>query len=160
MSALAISCIVFACIFGGALVAMFVQRILPEHHLSPESRDTVKLGMGLVATLAALVLGLLIATAKGTYDTQSGAVTDLSTNVLLLDRTLALYGSDTKEARDLLRGGVESTLDRLWPEGGTQPASLTPGEARAAAEATYQKIANLAPQNDSQRALKARALEI
>jgi hypothetical protein len=160
MSPLIIACIAFACMFGGALVAMFLKQILPEHHLSPDSKDTVKLGMGLIGTLAALVLGLLIATAKGGYDTQSSAVTGLSTNVLLLDRDLAMYGSDTKEARDLLRAAVESTLDHIWPQGGGRPASLTPGEARAAGEAMYQKIADLSPQNDAQRALKARALDI
>ena len=160
MSPILTSCIVFACIFGAALVAMFVKQMLPEHHLSPDSKDTVKLGMGLVATLAALVLGLLIATAKGGYDAQSSAVTDISTNVLLLDRELALYGSETKEARDLLRSAVESTVNHIWPEGGTQPGNLTPGAARAAGEAMYEKIANLSPKTDAQQALKARALDI
>jgi hypothetical protein len=160
VSPLILSGIVFACIFGSALVAMFIKGALPEHHLSPDSKDTVKLGMGLLATLAALVLGLLIATAKGAYDAQSSAVTDLSTNVLLLDRELALYGSETKEARDLLRSGVESTLNTIWPEGSARPGNLTPGAARAAGEAMYEKIANLSPKDDAQRALKARALDI
>jgi hypothetical protein len=160
MSALAISCIVFACIFGGALAAMFIRQALPEHHLSADSKDIVKMGMGVIATLAALVLGLLIATAKGTYDTQNSAVKDLSTDILQLDRVLAMYGSDTKEARDLLRSAVENTLDSIWPEGGARPGSLTPGAAKAAGEAMYQKIADLSPQNDAQRAFKARALDI
>jgi Protein of unknown function (DUF4239) len=160
MSPLAVSAVVFACIFGVALVAMFGKRFLPEHHLSADSKDVVKLGMGTIATLAALVLGLLIATAKGTYDTQNGAVQELSAKLILLDRVLAKYGADTKEARDLLRVVVEATLDRIWPEEGAGPANLTPGEARAAGEAMYDKIADLSPQNDAQRALKARALEI
>jgi hypothetical protein len=160
MSPIAISCIVFACIFGGALVAMFLKPALPEHHLSSDSKDIVKTGMGVIATLAALVLGLLIATAKGAYDTQNSAVKDLAADVLVLDRVLAMYGSDTKEARDLLRSAVESSLDTIWPEGGAQPASLSPGAARTAGDAMYQKIAGLKPENDAQSALKARALDI
>ena len=160
MSAITISSIVFACIFGGTLLAMFIKSALPEHHLNPDSKEIVKLGMGMIGTLAALVLGLLIATAKGTYDTQNSAVKDYAANVILLDRVLATYGSDTKEPRALLRSAVESNVERIWPEGGTRPSSLTPGEARAAGEAMYNKIGDLAPQNDAQRALKARALDI
>ena len=159
MSPLATAGVVFACMLGGALVAMAVKGRLPQHHLSDESKDVVKMGIGMIATLAALVLGLLIATAKGSYDTQSSAIKDLATNVLLLDRTLAMYGSDTKDARDLLRSAVESTLDKVWP-GGSRASSLTPGEARAAGEAMYSKISDLDPKTDAQRALKARALDI
>jgi Protein of unknown function (DUF4239) len=160
MSAVSISAIVLACTFGAALVAMFVRRFLPEHHLSADSKDVVKLGMGTIATLAALVLGLLIATAKGTYDTQNGAVQELSAKVILLDGVLAKYGPQTKEARDLLRVAVEAMLDHILPEEGAGPANLTPGESRAAGEAMYDKIADLSPQNDAQRALKARALDL
>ena len=159
MSPLATSAIVFACIFGVALFAMFFKRYLPENHLSAESKDVVKLGMGTIATLAAIVLGLLIATAKGTYDAQSGAIQEYAAKVMLLDRVLAKYGPETKEARDLLRGAVEATVNRFWPDDGVQAGNLAPGEARAAGEAMYDKIADLTPQNDGQRALKARALE-
>jgi Protein of unknown function (DUF4239) len=159
MSPLAISCIVFACIFGVALVAMFLKRFLPEHHLNADSKDVVKLGMGTMATLAAIVLGLLIATAKGTYDAQSGAIQELAVKAMLLDRLLAKYGPETKEARELLRSAIEATVNRFWPGDGVQSANLTPGEARAAGEAMYDKITDLAPQNDAQRALKSRALE-
>ncbi len=152
MSPLAISSIVFACIFGVALVAMFLKGFLPEHHLSADSKDVVKLGMGTMATLAAIVLGLLIATAKGTYDAQSGAVQEYAAKVMLLDRVLAKYGPETKEASELLRTAVQATLDRFWPGEGAQAANLAPGEARAAGEAMYDKIADLAPQNDAQRA--------
>ena len=159
MSPLATSSIVFACIFGVALVAMFLRSFLPEHHLSADSKDVVKMGMGTMATLAAIVLGLLIATAKGTYDAQSGAVQELAAKVMLLDRVLAKYGPETKEARDLLRGAAEAMQDRIWPDEGGRSANLTPGEAKVAGDAMYDKIAELSPRDDAQRALKARALE-
>ena len=134
---------------------------MPEHHLGADSKEVVKLGMGTIATLAAIVLGLLIATAKGTYDAQNSAVQEHAAKAMLLDRVLAKYGPETKEARELLRSVVEASMDRIWPQEGVRPANLTPGEARAAGEAMYDKIAALSPnQKDAaQIALKARALE-
>ena len=88
MSSLLISCLVCACIFAGTVVGMVLRTYLPEHHLSPESKDVVKLGMGLVGTMTALVLGLLIASAKNSFDTQRNGLAQLSANVILLDRTL------------------------------------------------------------------------
>lgn len=159
MSSITISSIAFACVFGGALVAMFVKRCLPAHHLSAESKDVVKLGMGLIASLAALVMGLLIATSKGTYDSQSNAVKELSAKVIMLEGVLAKYGPETKETRELLRSAMTATEDRLWPSDGQHTASLAPGEARAALETMFDKIAALSPKDDAQRALKSRALD-
>jgi hypothetical protein len=159
MSPLATSAIVFAYIFGVALFAMFFKQYLPENHLSADSKDVVKMGMGTMATLAAIVLGLLIATAKGTYDAQGRAIQDYAAKIILLDRLLANYGPETKEARELLRSATEATVNRFWADEGGRPANLAPGEARAAGEAMYDKIGTLSPQNDAQRALKARAMQ-
>jgi Protein of unknown function (DUF4239) len=161
VSSLALSAIVFACVLGGAVAAMIFRRRLPDHHLNAESRDVVKLSMGLVATLTALVLGLLIATAKGTYDTQSGVTREMSANYVLLDRVLGRYGQETKEIRDLLKVVAIATLDRIWPPDATQSADLAPiGAAKAAGEALYDKVAELAPRTEAQRELRARALGI
>ena len=103
MSPLVISLVAFVCIFGGTLFGMFLRNILPEHHLSDESKDAVKLGIGMIATLAALVLGLLVASAKGTFDTASTGLRQTGARVILLDRVLAHYGPETMEARELLR---------------------------------------------------------
>src|SRR5713226_6343005 len=103
MSSLATSGIIFGCVFGGALVGMFLRAVLPERHLSPETKDVVKLGMGLIATMAALVLSLLIASAKSSFDTQRSELAQLSANIILLDRVLAVYGPETQDARELLR---------------------------------------------------------
>src|SRR5262245_26296048 len=136
---------------------MFLRASLPEHHLSPDSKDFVKLGTGLVATMSALVLGLLIASAKGSYDTQRGDLTQIASNIIVLDRLLAHYGPETKEARDLLRRSVVLALERMWPERRLQPGEFEPG---APSEALYDKIHHLAPQTDAQRSLKAQALTI
>jgi hypothetical protein len=73
----AIRLIVFACIFAAALLGMLLRSVLPEQHLSADSKDTVRLGMGLIATMAALVLGLLVASAKSFYVAQSSELTEL-----------------------------------------------------------------------------------
>ena len=89
MSPLLMSLIVFACVLGGAFLGMFLRNRLPEHHLSAATKDVVRLGTGLIGTIAGLVLGLLIASANSTYETQSSQVQQLTANIVLLDRTLA-----------------------------------------------------------------------
>jgi hypothetical protein len=155
---MAISWITFACVFGGALFGNFLRAVLPEHHLSTESKDVVKLGMGLIATMTALVLGLLIATAKDSYDTQRSGLTQVSVNIFFLDRVMAHYGPETKEARDLLRSSVVRAIDQIWPEAGSRPAQLAPTAAKG--DALYDKIQALSPQNEAQRSLQAKALSI
>src|SRR5229473_5835180 len=102
MSSLAISGIVFACIFGGTLLGMLLRSFLHEKHLSSESKDLVKLAMGLIGTMTALVLGLLIASAKSSFDTQRNGLAQLSANIIFLDRVLAHYGPEAKGAREML----------------------------------------------------------
>lgn len=157
MSSVSISLIAFACVFGGALFGLLLRAILPEHHLSKETQDIVKLGMGLVGTMAALVLGLLVASAKSSYDAQSAEVTQLSSNIALLDRALALYGPETKETRTLLRSGVARVFDQMWSKDGSAPQSPP---TTAGGEILYEKIQGLSPQNDAQRSLQGHALGI
>lgn len=154
MSSLAIRLIVFACIFGAALLGLFLRGVLPEKHLRADSKDAVRLGMGMIATMAALVLGLLVASAKNFYDTQSSELTQLSANVILLDRVLAHYGPETKEARDLLRGAVVRTLDLMWHRDHQDHSQTAP---TAGGEVLYDKIQALSPTTDVQRTLKAQA---
>ena len=160
MTSLTISGIVFACIFGGALLGMLLRERLPDHHLSPDSREVVKLGMGLVGTMTALVLGLLIASAKGTYDTQRNGMAQLAANVIVLDRALAHFGPETRETRELLRASVADMVRRTWPEEepGSGPAEASSGtEGRY--EAVYDRITELTPKNDAQRAFQSQALK-
>jgi hypothetical protein len=154
MSSIAISLIVFACLFGGALVGMFLHKILPEPHLSPETKEIVNLGMGIIATMAALVLGLLVASAKGAYDTQANELLDASSKIVLLDHVLSYYGPESKAARDRLRWGVERALDRLWPQERSRPVQF---ERTPPLDELYRQILELSPQNDSQRAVKTQA---
>ncbi|MGE5374078.1 MAG: hypothetical protein ACM3XO_03400 [Bacteroidota bacterium] len=158
MSSIAISGIVFACVFGGALIGMLLQPILPEHHLSTDSKDIVKLGIGVIGTMAALVLGLLIATSQSSFREQRADIQQLSANIILLDRVLAHYGPETKEARDLLRSVAVNTLNQMWPEKSSKPAQLDPTASKV--EILYDKIQSLTPHNDTQRSLQAQALSL
>jgi hypothetical protein len=150
--------IVFVCVFGGALLGIYLRAALPAHHLNTDSRDLVKLGTGLIATMAALVLGLLVASAKSSYDAQSHELVELSAHVVLLDRLMAHYGPETGEARALLRRGVERALAKIWPEDRSQAVELAP--SAAGVEVFYDKILELAPQNDVQRSLQVDAARV
>jgi hypothetical protein len=156
MNSIEISLIVFACIFGGAMLGMFLRSYLPEHHLSADSQRIVNLGAGIIGTMAALVLGLLVASAKSTYDTQYNELITVGAKVVLLDRGLSFYGPEAKDARDLLRRSVSEMIERLWPN--EQPRA-DPSDAQSVTPALlYESIQRLSPQNESQRSIKAAAI--
>src|SRR4051794_15571733 len=106
MKPVSVSLVAFACIFGGTFLGMLLRTLLPGHHLSEGTRDVVRSGTGLIATISGLVLGLLIASANGTYETQSGQVRQLTANIVLLDNTLAQYGPETGHVRNLMRRAI------------------------------------------------------
>lgn len=156
MSSLTISLAIFACTFGGALAGMFLRSRLPERHFSPESKEVVKLGMGLVGTMVALVLGLLVASAKAAFDAQNSELTDLSARVVLLDRVLARYGPETKVAREQLRVAVVDALDRISGKGGSNQWA-PPAQS---GEFLIESLHALEPQTDLQRTLKGQAINM
>jgi hypothetical protein len=155
-----IALVVFACVFSGALLGIFLRSLIPEHHLREDTKDVIKLGMGLIATMTALVLGLMIATAKSSYDTQDGAVKHTAAKVLLLDRMLSNYGPETKEARELLRRTVASRLEAIWPEDRSQPARFDAPDAMFTDRGIEARILQLSPRNDGQRWLQTQALRV
>ena len=158
MSPMAIGWIVFALVFGSALVAMFLHRVLPAEHLSSDSKDVVKLGIALVATMSALVLSLLVASAKSAFDTRSNQLTEASADMIMLDRALARYGPETQEARALLERSVVVTLERFWPTQGKRSIVVDPSTNPV--EAFYDKIQALTPQSDVQRSMQSQALTL
>lgn len=160
MSPLAIASIVFVFVFGSGLVGLFLRTSLPEHHLSDESTGVVKLGAGLIATLSALVLGLLIASAKTSFDKVNDEIMQSSATVVQLDRALARYGPETKEARDLVRTTFASAIELVFSGDGSGLAKLDSSERQAKLEKLQDKIWALAPRNDAQRSLQSRALEL
>jgi type II secretory pathway pseudopilin PulG len=159
MSALVIGAIVFACVFGGALFGMYLGTVLPKDHLNPDARDVIKVAMAMIATLAALVLGLLIASAKSSLDEKESELRSTAAQVVLLDRTMAEYGPETQEARDLLRQTTAARISQIWPEGNSTvtPSAIGRGSG---IEAIQRKLLDLSPQTDAQRWLQSTALQI
>jgi hypothetical protein len=158
MSALVLSCLIFVLTLGGILLGALLRRALPKHHLSKDSQDVVRLGVGLIATLAALLLGLLIAAAKSSFDTQSTQVTQITADIVLLDRLLAQYGPEARPIRQQMRSVIGPFADQLWRE--KQASAATPFEANASAEQVYVAVQALSPQNDLQRSLQTRAAQV
>jgi hypothetical protein len=157
MGSLTISVAVFACVLAGALVRIALRRRLPQHHLTGDSKDSLRLGMGLVGTMAALLLSLLVASAKSSYDAQSAQVTQLGASVALLDRTLALFGPESREARESLRGTATRVVDQMWSRDGTRSSRLAP---QAGGELLYARVQSLSPKTDTQRVLQNQALSV
>src|ERR1051325_10294990 len=145
MSALGAVAIVFSAVFAGAVFGIMLRGILRAHHLSDESRDVVRLGVGLVATMATLVLGLLVASAKGAYDTQKDGLDKIAANLTLLDTTLSQYGPETKDARTILRRTVAAAIAWLWPADASQESTLGEAETTAGGKSFYAEVLSLAP---------------
>jgi hypothetical protein len=123
MSPAVVSLIVFACVFGSALLGLFAANALPEHHLSNDSKDVVKLGTALIGTMAALVLSLLISAAKGSFDKMSDELVQNAARVVSLDQTLADYGPDARDPRSAqtrLRCQDRAALSRRQVRGDTR----------------------------------------
>jgi hypothetical protein len=137
---------------------MFLRAVLPERHLNSDARDVIKVAMAMIATLAALVLGLLTASAKSSLDEKENQLRGVAAQVVLLDRTLAAYGEEAKEARDLLKQMVVARINQIWPE---ENATVTPGAIGRGSgiEAIQRKILDLSPQTDAQRWLQSTALQ-
>ena len=140
---------------------MFLGRMLPEHHLSTDAKDVIKVAMAMVATLAALVLGLMIASAASSLDDKEAELRSTAARVLLLDRTLAEYGPEAQEARALLKKIVSAKINEIWLEENTEIADPEQAIGSDVGVETLQaKLLKFSPQNDAQRWLQSTALQI
>jgi len=148
--------IVAACLLAAVGVGMLFRRFLPEDHLSPDGRDNMKLAMGLVATMAALLLGLLVSSAKTSYDTTRTQVMEKASKYRLLDRVLEIYGPQAAEVRGKLHVLIENETRRLWPDDADVPAQ---SESKMGNE-FYVALLRLEARDDTERTLKAQAASL
>ncbi|MCE0521583.1 MAG: DUF4239 domain-containing protein [Methylacidiphilales bacterium] len=160
MEPLTISLISFASILGGALFGFFFARVLPEHHLGPDSKDAVKMGWGIVATMSALVLSLLVASAKNTFDTVNSESTETSAKLIMLNHTLVEYGSDADAVRNDLRTAVASAIRRDWSENPIDTSIPAAAQHSNVMQGFNDELNQLVPKNDDQRALLAKARQL
>ncbi len=148
MSQIAVACLVFVCCIAAALTGLLIK--LPGRHIDGNSKETVRLVMGLIATMAALVLGLLIGSANSSYDTQAAELQQMCADVAQLDRMLVLYGPETRDIRDILRQAVTVAHERIWPSEGNAPPNLDPSLGQKQIDLFYAKLQSLAPKSDAQ----------
>jgi hypothetical protein len=155
MNPIGIASIAFACLFGAALLGMRLRVALPEHHMSDDSRHLLQTGLGIIGTMAGLVLGLLVASATSSYNAQRAEIDDVSSKVVLLDRVLAHYGPGADVPRRVLRQTVRRALAAIWPQESSRGPQLTP---LTGAEALLDEVGGLSPKSDLQSTLKPAAM--
>src|SRR5580700_2132038 len=126
MNAIQISVTAFACTFGGALIGIFLRRVLPKEHLSTDSSTTIKLAMGLVITMTGIVLGMLVSAARNSYNARYDELITTSSDILMLDRILANYGPEAQAARSELRSAVQSSLESVWGDASSVRIEMKP----------------------------------
>jgi hypothetical protein len=160
MNSVAIALIAFACAFGGGLLGMTLRAVVPQSHLDEDSKEIIKLGTGLIGTMAALVLGLLVASATASFDSEQTGFQQLATNLILLDRALEHYGPEAKHPRELLKRSVVSIRDRLSPAVNLQLSRFKARATTAAGGVLFDAIRDLSPQSNSQKLIQSQALQI
>lgn len=160
MNHLVMALIVLCCLFGSALLGSYVRQRLPSHHLSDDSVAVLKLATGLLATMSALVLGLLVSSAKGTFDSTNAELEGAAAKVVEFDRVLARYGPEAQPIRTQLKHNYEQVLQSLASRDRARLALLDSPAAISRSEALQQQVADLSPTTDNQRSLKATALQM
>ena len=160
MTSFNIGLLVLVCVFGGALIGMFLGRLLPPQHLDDETKSVVTLVSGMLSVLSALVIGLLISYAKGDFDAQTKLVQKFAADLILLDRVMLQYGPETGDVRDLLRRYTTRKIALTWPEESASGPRLDDPAALQMLEGVQAKLLGLTPQSEAQRWLQSRALQI
>ncbi|MBN8248064.1 MAG: hypothetical protein J0L84_11535 [Verrucomicrobia bacterium] len=155
MNSVATSFVVLSALLAAIFLGSRLRRRLPDSHRDSETKDAVKLAMGMVATMSALLLGLLVSSAKSSYDSVRSQVIQMGANVQFLDRVLRIYGPESQELRIRFHGAIESAIGEMWSEReGAAPPDVHTGDA------LYGAIQGLAPRDEVQRALKAQAVQL
>ena len=158
MNTLLTTAIVSVCLLAAVWIGIWLRRFLPEHHLSPDSRDTVKLAMGLVATMSALLLGLLVNSAKTAYDTTRIQVMQVASRFALLDRVLGIYGPPAAHVHGELRALIEESTRQMWPADAAIPVGSKPNYE--VGNGFYVALLKLEARDDMERTLKAQAVNL
>ena len=149
------SVIIFICVVAAVIIGRLLSHRLPEDHRTADTKETVKLAMGLLATMSALLLGLLVASAKGSYDNARNQVIEMAAKVVFLNRVLTGYGPEAEQVRARLHEAVEETARRMRPVRTNAPVNLAPNTQSG--NAMYLAIQELTPHDEMQRSLKTQA---
>lgn len=159
MSPLQFAAVAFVCIMASAIGGALIRSRLPEHHVSGDSKDVIKLSIALVATMSALVLALLFASTRTSFERSSSLVSRMTADITELDRVLRNYGPDAQPVRDALRAEIQPIIDSIWREQAIA-RGVKSDDTRAPEEEVLFMLQDMRPTNDRQRALHARALQV
>src|SRR5215469_6093508 len=156
MSSIEISAIAFTFAFGGALLGMFIGPRLPKHHIDADTKEVVRLGVGLVGTIAGIALGLLIGSAYSYQNQQTAELVQVSADVTALGKLLRHYGPEASEARESLRTTVEQVLASNWVT--EQKQELKSATNTSPLDRVYSQVRDLPAEDEGQRMIKSEAL--
>lgn len=159
MNAIEMSLLISAFVFAGGVAGLHLHRVLPSNHLSTETQDVVRLGTGMLSVLASLVLGLLIATVKTSFDNTDTAVRSYSADLIVLDETLRDYGDTALAPRRLVRDYTALLLSRIWPTEGGSAFLVEHRDTGELMERVRESIRALTPVDAGQRWLMDQALQ-
>ncbi|HZR81890.1 MAG TPA: hypothetical protein VFD92_12390 [Candidatus Binatia bacterium] len=160
MGVVAVSGIAFAAMFGAAIVGTLLRSILPERYLSDESKEVIRLGSALIATMSALLLGLLVASTRGAYEEKRSQVIRMTADLIELDLCMKDYGAEARPVRQAMRDAVPAIVDGIWRGQADRFRSDANAEPDTGTEAVLSELQELSPRDDGQRARRARAIEV
>ncbi len=159
MASLITALITLASLCAGTILGSLIRSRLPDHHLRDDSRDVIKLASGMIATLVALVIGLLVSSSKSTYDQASAGVTQIGAKVILLNRLLERYGPETKAIRRRMSEVIATSVEQLWPTDHRLTPNLAAIEQISGMDDVHDMIVQLTPRDEAHRVLRSHAIE-
>lgn len=160
MTSIATAAASAAFIYSGALLGIALQRVLPQHHLAKDSQEVVKLGAGMIATLTALVLGLLVSSAKSSFDTANTAIVQSAAKFVMLDRALAHLGPQAAPTRVQLKSGLEDGIERIWPSRDGSESAVKALEQGTSIDLVQEQVRSMTSSTDSERQWLSQAQQL
>ena len=160
MSPTVVALIILVIVFGGAMCGLWLQQVLPDQHLSADTKDVVRLATALVATISALVLSLLVSSANSSFARFDDELTQNAARVIMLDRTLDEYGPSTRAIRDSLKARFERRMELVYATEAEQAETTDRFGAVTQEENIDSRLFALDPHGPAQQGLQARALEL
>jgi len=103
---------VFACLSGASLAMMHFYPRLSERHRDEETNTVVRLIANVFVVMTSLAFGLLINSAKDTFQALDTQVREFATSIVVLDRTLRSFGAEAQQARKHLAAYVRESVER------------------------------------------------
>ena len=157
MSAVAIAIVALGLILASIVCGLFLRSRLPEAHLSGDSKEVIRLATALIGTMAAVVLALLFAATRGSFETTNSHVSRLTAGVIELDQLLKEYGPEGLPLLRALRADRDFMVNLIWRDGASD---VSPIRAVAPQQTVLYMLRELKPREPVQSSLQARALQV